>query len=50
MKTKQEIEEKLKIYEQIKDNNSIFTSEFTLSSGAITALKWVLEVIEAKNE
>ena len=43
MKTKKEIEEKLKIYEQIKDNSSIFTSEFTLSIGAITALKWVLE-------
>ena len=44
MKTKQEIEEKLQIYEKIKDNSGIFTSEFTLSSGAITALKWVLEV------
>ena len=50
MKTKQEIEEKLKIYEQIKDNSSIFTSEFTLSSGAITALKWVLEIDEVKND
>ena len=50
MKTKQEIEEKLKIYEQIKENSSIFTSEFTLSSGAVTALKWVLEVIDTKNE
>lgn len=28
MKTKQEIEEKLKIYEQIKENSGIFTSEF----------------------
>ena len=44
MKTKQEIEEKLQIYEQIKENSCVFTSEFTLSSGAITALKWVLEV------
>ena len=50
MKTKQEIEEKLKIYEQINDNSSIFTSEFTLSSGAITALKWVLEIDEVKND
>ena len=44
MKTKQEIEEKLQIYEQIKENSGVFTSEFTLSSGPITALKSVLEV------
>ena len=50
MKTKQEIEKKLKIYEQIKDNSSIFTNEFTLSVGAITALKWVLEIDEVENE
>ena len=50
MKTKQEIEKKLKIYEQIKDNSCIFTSEFNLSIGAITALKWVLEIDEVKNE
>ena len=43
MKTKQEIEEKLKIYELIKENSGIFTSEFMTSIGAITALKWVLE-------
>ena len=50
MKTKKEIEEKLKIYEQINDNSSVFTSEFTLSSGAISALKWVLEMDEVKND
>ena len=50
METKQEIEEKLKIYEQIKDSSGIFTSEFTLSSGAISALKWVLEMDEVKND
>ena len=50
MKTKKEIEEKLKIYEQIKDNSGIFTSEFMTSTGAITALKWVLEDSEVKNE
>lgn len=50
MKTKKEIEEKLKIYEQIKDNSGIFTSEFNLSIGAITALKWVLEIDEVENE
>ena len=48
MKTKQEIEEKLKIYEQVKDNSGIFTNEFMISSGAITALKWVLETNEEK--
>ena len=50
MKTKKEIEEKLKIYEQIKDNSGIFTSEFMTSTGAITALKWVLEDNEVENE
>ena len=50
MKTKQEIEEKLKIYEQIKENSGIFTSEFNLLIGAITALKWVLEIDEVENE
>ena len=50
MKTKQEIEEKLKIYEQIKDSSGIFTSEFMTSIGAITALKWVLEIDEVENE
>ena len=43
MKSEEEIKEKLKIYEKIKKNSAIFTSEFTLSSGAITALKWVLD-------
>ena len=48
MRTKKEIEEKLKIYEQIKDNSGIFTSECMTSAGAITALKWVLEDSEVK--
>lgn len=43
MKTKEEIEEKIRIYEEIHARSNVFTSEFTLSSGAITALKWVLE-------
>ena len=47
MKTKKEIEEKLKIYEQIKENSGIFTMEL-ISIGAITALKWVLEIDEDK--
>ena len=50
MKTKKEIEEKLKIYKQIKDNSGIFTSEFMTSTGAIADLKWVLEDNEVKNE
>ena len=49
MKTKKEIEEKLKIYEEIHKNSAVFSSEFTLASGAITALKWVLEDSEGEN-
>lgn len=44
MKTEQEIKEKINIYKKIKDKAFIFTSEFTLASGAITALEWVLEI------
>lgn len=43
MKTKEEVEEKLRIYEKIHARSSVFTSKFTISSGAIIALKWVLE-------
>ena len=43
MKTEEEIKDKLEIYKQIKQKASIFTSEFTLASGAITALEWVLQ-------
>ena len=50
MKTKKEIEEKLKIYEKIHKNSAVFSSEFTLASGAITALKWVLEDSEGEIE
>ena len=50
MKTKQEIEEKLKIYKQIKENSGIFTSELMTSIGAITALEWVLEDSEVEND
>lgn len=42
-KTYKEIKEHLEIYKQIKDKSAVFTSEFTLASGAITALKWVLK-------
>ena len=43
MKTQEEIKEKLEIYKIIKEKSAIFTSEFEVSCGAITALKWVLE-------
>lgn len=46
MKTKQQILEQLDIYKKIKDKSAIFTREFMLSSGAITALEWVLEEID----
>lgn len=42
MKTEQEIKEKLNIYKQIKNNALVFTNEFMLACGAITALEWVL--------
>lgn len=42
MKTEKETKEKLNIYKQIKNNAPVFTNEFTLASGAITALEWVL--------
>lgn len=41
MKTEQEIKEKINIYKKIKDKAFIFTSEFSLASGAIAALEWV---------
>lgn len=43
MKSEAEIKDRIKIYKQIQIEASIFTSEFTLASGAITALEWVLE-------
>lgn len=43
MKTEQAIKEKLEIYTEIKHKAAIFTSEFELACGAITALEWVLE-------
>lgn len=42
IKTEEQIREKLEIYKQIKQKSVIFTSEFELSCGAITALEWVL--------
>ncbi len=43
MKTYEEIKEQLEVYKEIKDKSSIFASEFTLASGAIKALQWVLQ-------
>ena len=34
---------KSEIYKKIRDNASVFTSEFTLASGAVTALEYVLD-------
>jgi hypothetical protein len=42
MRTEQEIKDKIKIYKLIQIQSSVFTSEFTLANGAITALEWVL--------
>ena len=49
MKTKQEILEQLEIYKKIKAKSSIFAPELMLSSGAITALEWVLEIERDNN-
>ena len=43
MKTEEQIKEQINIYAQIKAKSNVFTSEFTLANGAITALNWVLE-------
>ena len=48
MRTEEEILEKIEIYKKLQEKSAIFTSEFTLASGAITALEWVLE--EQENE
>ena len=43
MKSREEIEDQIKIYEEIKKQANVFTSEFTLACGALIALAWVLE-------
>ena len=43
MRTEKEIREKIEIYKKLQEKSAVFTSEFTLASGAITALEWVLE-------
>lgn len=42
MRTEEEIRERILEYIEITNRSSIFTSEFTLASGAKTALLWVL--------
>ena len=46
MEIKELIKSKIDIFEKIKDDVAIFTNEFTLASGAATALKDLLEEIE----
>ena len=43
MKTEEEIREMLNTYKYLKEQAPIFTSEFTLACGAITALETILE-------
>ena len=45
---KQKISKLLTTFEVIKENSNVFTSEFTLASGAITALDEVLKILEGK--
>lgn len=51
--TNEQIIEKIKDlkknFETIKENSNVFTSEFTLASGAITALEEVLEILKEVN-
>ncbi len=49
VKSEQEIKEKIEIYKKIQEKSAIFTSEFTLANGAVTALEWVLEDSEDAN-
>ena len=46
---RQKISKLLTTFEAIKENSNVFTSEFTLANGAITALNEVLEILEGKN-
>lgn len=54
MTDKQIIIEKIKdlkqTYEEIKENSNVFTSEFMLAIGAITALDGVLEILNGEIE
>ena len=42
MKTEEEIKELLEIYKNIQFKANVFSYEFTLANGAITALKQIL--------
>lgn len=53
MTNKQKIEkikDLKKTFEAIKENSNVFTSEFTLASGAITALNEVLEILKGSTD
>lgn len=39
----------LGIYKQVKEKSNVFTSEFTLACGAITALQQLLELLKPSN-
>ena len=43
LRTENEIREQLEVYKKMIENSAIFTQEFTLASGAKTALEWVLK-------
>ena len=45
MRAEEEIRNQIEIYTKIRDKSAIFTSEFELASGAIFALKWVLNEV-----
>lgn len=46
MRTEEEIREQILIYKKIQEKSAIFTSDFMLANGAITALEWVLNESE----
>lgn len=50
MKTEKEIKEQLESYKTIQKLANVFTSEYTLAIGAITALKWVLGIDKVEND
>lgn len=43
MRSKEEIRKMLEINERIKEKASVFSCEFTLASGEVMALEWVLK-------
>lgn len=45
---KEKMSELLTTFKAIKENSNVFTSEFTLASGAITALNEVLKILNGE--